>query len=399
MSETSIFEPVFLDAFENRFRLEGRLVTQTGLHIGAGGSGDPLATDLPVVRDALGRPYIPGSSLKGVMRSAAEALFRSVFPRPSKGAPKPDFWACDVVGHDPCVTNDDVKGWREAILSRPPTADEQRMVVEEVWRESCTICRLFGSLALASRARFPDLPLAETAPPLEVRNGVGIDRDKEQAADGVLYDFEAVPPSTVFDLLVLVDNARAHEIGLLLYLFDELHRGHLALGGKSSRGLGRMAVEWTSLEETTLAHGSPFAHLLERRQLLPDQIPTPALPLPEVGDTGLWRQMAEALDAHQEVDESTVGAAMEQNSWTKAALIDGLALEGGSRKYRRSVLDRLLGCGRLVEKEGALVPKVMADEAEADGAALERRLRPVYQKYVGALDKAWNDAVARKVVA
>src|SRR3954466_1830553 len=46
-----------LDTFEGRLRLEGVLVTRTALHIGAGGSGDALGTDSPVVRTAAGTPY------------------------------------------------------------------------------------------------------------------------------------------------------------------------------------------------------------------------------------------------------------------------------------------------------------------------------------------------------
>ena len=388
--------PVFFDAFENRFRLAGRLVTLTGLHIGAGASGDPMATDLPVVRDGSGQPFVPGSSLKGVVRSAAEGLIRGAFDRPPKDQdPKPPIWSCDVVGHAPCVSDADVKRWRDDFLSTPPQPDEQRLVFEEVWAQSCTVCRLFGSLALASRVRFPDLPLDDVAAPLEVRNGVGIDRDKEQAASGVLYDFEAVPPSTAFDLLVLVDNARDHEIGLLLYLFDELHRGHLALGGKSSRGLGRVSVEWTSLEETQLQRGSPFARLLEDRQLIPAEAPAPELPLPEQGDQDLWRQLAEILDAQETVDISTIGGAMDEHGWTKAALNERLELgDPRNRGYRKDALEQLEQCGRLLRKDKTTwIPKLRADEAESDGADLARRLRPVYQRFVGALDAVWQHAL------
>ena len=93
-------EPIFLDSFQGRLRLEGVLETRTGLHIGAGSSGDPLATDAPVVRNAAGFPYIPGSSVKGVIRSAAEGLFPRI---PSKEKVKPRLWTCDFLAQDPCV--------------------------------------------------------------------------------------------------------------------------------------------------------------------------------------------------------------------------------------------------------------------------------------------------------
>jgi CRISPR-associated protein Csm3 len=53
--------------------LEGDLDCQTGLHIGAGkGSLEIGGADNPVVKDAFGLPYIPGSSLRGKLRSMLE---------------------------------------------------------------------------------------------------------------------------------------------------------------------------------------------------------------------------------------------------------------------------------------------------------------------------------------
>src|SRR6204780_1827719 len=53
--------------------VEGDIVCQTGLHIGAGkGSLEIGGADNPVVKDAFGLPYIPGSSLRGKVRSLLE---------------------------------------------------------------------------------------------------------------------------------------------------------------------------------------------------------------------------------------------------------------------------------------------------------------------------------------
>ncbi|MCS6952627.1 MAG: type III-A CRISPR-associated RAMP protein Csm3 [Bryobacterales bacterium] len=53
--------------------LEGELHCQTGLHIGAGkGSLEIGGADNPVVKDAFGRPYVPGSSLRGRLRALLE---------------------------------------------------------------------------------------------------------------------------------------------------------------------------------------------------------------------------------------------------------------------------------------------------------------------------------------
>src|SRR5246127_942713 len=53
--------------------LEGDITCHTGLHIGAGkGSLEIGGADNPVVKDAFGRPYIPGSSLRGKIRALLE---------------------------------------------------------------------------------------------------------------------------------------------------------------------------------------------------------------------------------------------------------------------------------------------------------------------------------------
>ena len=50
--------------------LEGEMQCLTGLHVGAGkGSLEIGGSDNAVVKDAFGRPYVPGSSLRGKIRS------------------------------------------------------------------------------------------------------------------------------------------------------------------------------------------------------------------------------------------------------------------------------------------------------------------------------------------
>src|ERR1700747_176735 len=53
--------------------LEGAMHCETGLHVGAGkGSLEIGGSDNPVAKDAFGRPYVPGSSLRGKIRSLLE---------------------------------------------------------------------------------------------------------------------------------------------------------------------------------------------------------------------------------------------------------------------------------------------------------------------------------------
>src|SRR6201989_138839 len=68
-------------AFLGKLVLEGEIHCHTGLHIGAGkGSLEIGGADNPVVKDAFGIPYIPGSSLRGRLRSLLEQALGLAVP-------------------------------------------------------------------------------------------------------------------------------------------------------------------------------------------------------------------------------------------------------------------------------------------------------------------------------
>lgn len=244
------------ERFDNRYDLRGRLLSKTGLHIGAGGSLEVVGSDKPVVRDANNLPYIPGSSFKGSLRSKVEAVMRALSP----GA-RQEPWTCDLF-NSPCVKAEDIEGLQEDQISR---------LVEHGTSEggqACTVCRLFGSAWLASKVKIADLYLNPTNQPntkenqekrqreadpgwsgrIEVRDGVAIDRDTETVSGGRKYDFEVVPRETTFDLHILVDNASDKEMGLLFLGLREFTNGSAWVGGHTSRGLGLVRIEWDEFE-------------------------------------------------------------------------------------------------------------------------------------------------------
>ena len=76
-SHTAATELTFL----GKLVLEGEITCHTGLHIGAGkGSLEIGGADNPVVKDAFGVPYIPGSSLRGRLRSLLEQALGLAVP-------------------------------------------------------------------------------------------------------------------------------------------------------------------------------------------------------------------------------------------------------------------------------------------------------------------------------
>jgi len=212
------------DALHTRLKLEGRIVTRTALHIGSGGDTDVV--NLPVQKTVHGYPVIPGSSLKGVVRSTIEGILRA--------AGNDHLRTCDPFSDDACGEHDDRKG---------PLKDH------------CAVCRLFGSHLVASHVRFSDARMLDESgsPPIEKRDGVSIDRDLRVAVPKRKYDLEVVSPGTEFFLEILVQNPEAWSLGLLITGLDQIADGFTAIGGFTSRGLGRIGIEWTSLTRTTAA--------------------------------------------------------------------------------------------------------------------------------------------------
>lgn len=246
-----------------RLRLAGTLTTRTALRIGSGGGGELDSADLPVLKDVDGFPFVPGASLKGALRSTVEALVRgAVHGTTDPARTQALLWACDPLAKEDYDSGGDrvrrACGHHEA---------KQRSQVDT--EKHCAVCRLFGSHVLASHVRFcdalvprADTPAAGRRKPIEMRDGVAIDRDLKTVYKSQKYDFEVVSPGTSFALEVFVDNPRDWLMGLLVIGFEQLDTGFTALGGFASRGLGRVEIAWSSLTRCTaedLLHGRPPA--------------------------------------------------------------------------------------------------------------------------------------------
>lgn len=237
------------DRFDNRVALSGTLTTVTAIRIGAGKSAGVTGTDLPVVRDAAGKPYIPGSSFKGALRAHAESIMRAL-----KGGDG----ACDPL-NAPCIPAELMQQWQEQRRGdNEPQADER--LADKVHGKVCDVCLVFGSNWMASKVSLRDLPLkGKWYGQYQLRNGVAIDRDTGTASDAKLYDFEVVPASTEFSCEVVVENASDWELGLLMLGLRPYERGEGTLGGARSRGLGQVRIEWQS--RTRVSSDSLFEYI------------------------------------------------------------------------------------------------------------------------------------------
>ncbi len=240
-----------------RYRITGHIVMDTALHIG--GRRDPsVATDNPVVRDGVGRPFIPGSSLKGAFRAAVERLVPNI----------PHLRTCGLSdAPDACANR-----LRQELKDRKNIPEDE--LLEILICILCDTCRTFGTTHLASVALFHDAPISEVwrnlpEVPTQIRDGVGIDRDSERAREGIKYDFEVVPPQTSFDFALTLENPTERDLGLVALGLQEFMAGMIPLGGIRSRGLGRCHLEEVKVEGVDLTDPNALkAYLLDRKMSL-----------------------------------------------------------------------------------------------------------------------------------
>ena len=214
------------EKLESRYFFSGKILLLNELHIGSG-KGDG-STDALVIRDHNDRPFIPGSSLRGALRSTIERIALSIGLEP-----------CLLIKDKPCVTtSDDIREkFNELDASDIPAFLSNDSMV-------CPVCQLFGSRVVASKIKIPDLPiLDDNGFKTSIRDGVAIDRDTETAKDGAKFDFESVPKDIRFKFELIGENLIPRDLTLLAIGLKELKESNFWLGGNTARGLGRCQLE------------------------------------------------------------------------------------------------------------------------------------------------------------
>lgn len=256
--------------FSSRLHLSGALVFDSAHRIGTGQSLDVAAPNLPVLRTADGRPYIPGSSFKGAWRAYTESILRTIQAQLNLG----ETLACLPISEEQrCLTKDVIKQIKEPKNREKP---EQAQIDAQLREASCWTCRVFGNGQLAAKAMVKDLMVDEASFfRTEIRDGVAIDRDSGRAASGHLYQFEAVPPGTRFTVDILVENASPAELGLAMLGLRAFERGEILLGGAKSRGLG-----WCTLKPNWAE-----SHYVDPDNLLDYLLPLAETPHTQVSET------------------------------------------------------------------------------------------------------------------
>jgi CRISPR/Cas system CSM-associated protein Csm3 (group 7 of RAMP superfamily) len=181
---------------KTRITVRGHLRTQSPLHVG--GLGGNAETDLALAKDGRDRYYIPGTSLAGACRN-----------------------------------------WMENHCGKSLT--------DRLWGYQQDDKGHASFLTLA------DIAL-ETQPTIEIRDGVGIDREWGSAAESIKYDRAIIPTGTSFPIQMTLEIP-ASDVDYqpaLQALLDALCHGKIRLGAAKSRGLGRVQLLNCQILEQTL---------------------------------------------------------------------------------------------------------------------------------------------------
>ena len=207
-----------------RVIIRGNIRAVTGLHVGAGKEGVNIGgMDNPVMRDLLSNePYIPGSSIKGKLRSLLEKAERvSIRQNMGKGV---FIHVCtDETAYSQCLICP-IFGVPSDMDSSAPT----RLIVRDV------------RLTAASRQTLLE---ADTAQPYtEAKYEAAIDRVTAKANPRPL---ERVPAGSVFGPFEMIFSIYSErDKGLIATLLKGLHLlEDDYLGGTGSRGSGQVKFE------------------------------------------------------------------------------------------------------------------------------------------------------------
>jgi CRISPR-associated RAMP protein (TIGR02581 family) len=260
------------EIFKNRLEITGILETVTALRISAGRSTEPIGSDLPVIKDALDRPLIPGSSFKGALRSRLESFLRGI---------NPTFAANPALETEWSITQERMSNFKnEQIIKKDKLQEKEEKLHKFIIENTDLISLLFGSPWLSSKLQIRDLTVYKPEDnwfgQYQKRDGVSIDRDTETAADGKLYDFQVVPAGTPFIFHAVVENADDWELGLLMIGLHQFETEQIPLGGGRSRGLGVVKLtidemKWVDVRNKTKNNITEF-EINHQKQTDPDKV-------------------------------------------------------------------------------------------------------------------------------
>lgn len=209
--------------------------------------------------------YIPGSSLKGVLRSHFEKIARTLNTTP--GVVCDPFRKANLTGDrgDPvtCDGYEEVSCGEKFQLMKVTKSGgyTNRKPIQPgnayVYENSCPACRLFGSTFFASRFSVSDGYLQPgSKADIKKRDLVGIDRLTGGASAGAKFDLAAICPGAKFESEIHLLNFECWQLGAVLLLLDDLNHGFIRIGYGASRGFGDVTCDLGQVSITMIGRGN-----------------------------------------------------------------------------------------------------------------------------------------------
>lgn len=191
----------------NRLYIKGHLKAVSPLIIG---SGEDEYTNIDVIRDGVGQPFIPGTSLAGSLRHYLEDNLEKVNNKESNSL------VLIMFGH------------------KEKESTQSLLMVSDV------------------------LPVGNKLQKVTVRDGLKLDYStktvakheaKGEVSGGAKYDYEIIEPGATFDLkmeIITRENNQTEKDKIqaaTAFLIKSLQDGDICIGAKTRRGFGRLRLE------------------------------------------------------------------------------------------------------------------------------------------------------------
>ena len=198
-----------------------------------------------------GGPVLPGSSLRGALRSQAEKILRTITTRLAiaNGEDVLQTFLNKCLACDPLVRETDQTGplslascdsllWKNGIASDEWLKNEQL----------CLACQLFGSSRLGSNLIFEESCYSasekQKMPVYKALDFLAIDRFTGGGLDRAKFDALALW-KPCFKARIRIENPEPWQLGLLSLVLRDLEESMIPLGFGSAKGFGRVAArDW-----------------------------------------------------------------------------------------------------------------------------------------------------------
>lgn len=253
------------------FKLSGEIVAkyvidykiETLEPLAIGGTDESVKvseTDRKVLKNAKNIPFIPGSSIKGVIRSNFNRL-SSVLNKTYK---------LDVNHRSDKQLDKQLDKLKELVCDTPKENEKSKQSIdfEDVGNYFCDLCLFFGAKGYGAPLQFTDCCLElEDNIVTEKRTHIRISTELDTTIKGGLFSAESVPKGVIFKGKIIYElknfesankgkktgrNLESNQKILLGLLLNQINNKEIYLGGMKSRGYGLCKFNIEKISEFTV---------------------------------------------------------------------------------------------------------------------------------------------------